>query len=109
MVFKDDLANDIRNIFFNFEEFGEEHTISGKKIVCIFDQDKFEAKRRNSLITTEDGVYQSGITIFLPTHSFKYRPHAKEVIVIDGNKYTVEECKEDMGVLEMDVRLCVEV
>lgn len=108
MGFKDTVKEDILSTFFNFEEFGERHVISGKEIVCIFDEDKFQAKQRNGLITTDDGVYKRGYTIYIPSVSFKYRPHAEEKLYVDGQKYTVIECKEDIGVLEIDVIRCDE-
>ncbi|HEY4534273.1 MAG TPA: hypothetical protein VIG61_08980 [Fusobacterium sp.] len=103
MNFKDCLEKDIANIFFSFEEFGEEHTISGHTAICILDEDRFEAKQRKGLLTTDDGVFLEGMTIYIPSKTFRYRPHVEEKITIDGKKYDVISCKEDMGILELDV------
>lgn len=103
MTFKDVLKKD-GNVFFNGLEFAEEHEINGEKVRCVLDEEIYQLKqnkRINSL--SNDGTYIDGLTIFIDEKFFKYRPHSKEVITLDGEDYYIVSCKADMGVLEIDV------
>ena len=54
MSLKDIIADDINNVFLNLDDFGEEHTIEGKKIVCIGDDDTLKLRQgTNDLSVTE--------------------------------------------------------
>lgn len=104
MAFKESLDKDIRDTFLNGLEFAEEHEINGEMVKCVLDEERYQlkqSKRVNSL--DNDGTYVDGLTIFIEESFFTYRPHAREVITLDGEDYYVLSCKKDMGVLEIDV------
>ena len=44
-----------------------------------------------------------GLTLFIEKSFFKFPPHSGEKILVDGIRYYVEETKEDMGLLEIDL------
>ena len=87
MGFKDIVADDISGVFLNLEEFGDKHTIGKKETICILDEERF----------------MKGLTLFIEKSFFKYPPHSGEKILVDGIRYCVEETKEDMGLLEIDL------
>lgn len=39
-TFKDVLRSDIKSVFLNFEEFGEEHEINGETVLIIIDENE---------------------------------------------------------------------
>ena len=43
------------------------------------------------------------MTLFIEKSFFKYPPHSGEKILVDGVRYLVEEAKEDMGLMEIDL------
>ena len=48
MGFKEVVDDDIQNIFLNSSEFGTEHTLNGRKVICVIDEEKFQNKQKNS-------------------------------------------------------------
>ena len=104
MGFKDIVADDISGVFLNLEEFGDKHTIGKKETVCVIDEERFQNKQRNRTRSLEnDGLFIEGMTLFIEKSFFKYPPHSGEKILVDGVRYLVEETKEDMGLLEIDL------
>lgn len=104
MGFKEEVASDIVSIFLNLEEFGDTHTIGKKETICVIDEERFQNKQRNRTKSLEnDGLFIEGMTLFIEKSFFKYPPHSGEKILVDGVRYLVEETKEDMGLLEIDL------
>lgn len=104
MNFKDVVADDISDVFFNLEEFGDKHIIGKKEAICILDEERFQNKQRNRYKSLEnDGIFVEGLTLFVEKSFFKFLPHSGEKLLIDGVRYYVEETKEDMGLLEIDL------
>lgn len=104
MNFKDMVAEDISGVFLNLEEFGDTHTIGKKETICVIDEERFQNKQRNRTKSLEnDGLFIEGMTLFIEKSFFKYPPHSGEKILVDGVRYLVEETKEDMGLLEIDL------
>lgn len=103
MEFKDVIKSDIANVFLNNNEFGTEHTLNGRKVICVIDEEKFQNKQKNGLISTEEGVFQNGFTLFIGYPYLKLQPHTGENMTIDGIKYEVAASKSDMGMFEIDL------
>ena len=66
MSFKDIVREDIQAVFFNLDEFAEEHTIDGRKMVCIIDQDANVASAVQSVM----GVYAANRRIYVKEEGF---------------------------------------
>lgn len=103
MNFKEMVANDINNVFLNLEEFGSTHTFNGREIKCAIDEEKFQNKQKNGLITTEEGTFQEGFTLFVGENDLRIRPHPGEEMTLDGKTYEVVLSKFDMGMHEIDL------
>lgn len=103
MNFKEMVANDINNVFLNLEEFGSTHTFNGREIKCVIDEEKFQNKQKNGLITTEEGTSQEGFTLFVGENDLRIRPHPGEEMTLDGKTYEVVLSKFDMGMHEIDL------
>ena len=104
MGFKEEVASDIVGVFLNLEEFGDTHTIGKKETICVIDEERFQNKQRNRTKSLEnEGLFVEGMTLFIEKSFFKYLPHSGEKILVDGVRYLVEETKEDMGLLEIDL------
>lgn len=104
MGFKDIVADDISRVFLNLEEFGDKHTIGKKETICILDEERFQNKQKNKSKSLEnEGIFMEGLTLFIEKSFFKFPPHSGEKLLVDGIRYYVEETKEDMGLLEIDL------
>ena len=98
MNFKEMVANDIENVFLNIDEFGTTHTFNGREIKCVIDEEKFQNKQKNGLITQEEGF-----TVFVGEKDLRIKPHPGEMMTLDGETYEVMLSKFDMGMHEIDL------
>lgn len=93
MGFKDDLKNDLNEVFFNPEEYCEPHIINGKKIKCIFDDNKLREKQGGAALA----IAESSVMLFVQTSEIGAKQPAGSPLIIDGKTYFVDEWDEDAG------------
>ncbi len=93
MRFKDELKSDLNNVFFNFEDFAENHYINGIKRECIFDDNKLREKQSGAALA----VAESSVMLFGKTSELGPKQPAGTLTTIDGKPYFVDEWDEDMG------------
>lgn len=103
MGFKDELSKDLKNTFFNQEEFADTHEFNGREIVCVIDEDKFQEKLVAGNLVTIAGIIQKGMTVYIDKKYIKVRPYGGDEIEFDKEIYLVASCKEDMGIIELDI------
>lgn len=96
MTFKEELKADIDNVFLNLDDFGEEHTIEGKTLICMFDDE--ELKERQG--TNDLAVSESSIILFAREQDLPKRRVAGDNIVIDGKVYVIDDWKINLGMIE---------
>ena len=96
MSFKDDILNDINNVFLNLEDFGEEHIIDGKPVICMFDDDALKVRSGSN----ELSVSESTLLLFAKVSDLP-RKVAGDDLLIDGRIYVVDDWKVNLGVAEV--------
>ena len=97
MNFKSIIGNDIKNVFFNIEEFSEIHNINGKNIEIVKDEDKLN--KINSLgVKTGDILFYVNIDV-LKEKNIILNPG--KTIIFDGRQSIVNSNNEDLGVCEI--------
>ena len=57
MDFKEIIRDDIKKVFLDPAEFGEEHTVNGKKMVIIIDDNEL-TEREKRIKSHMDGIYK---------------------------------------------------
>ncbi|MBN1039027.1 hypothetical protein DVW12_09965 [Clostridium botulinum] len=95
MGFKEQLKDDL-NIFFNIDEFGEEHIIDKEKITAIVDNEGL----KNRIQKDYDGIIQADLLYFVKVEDIK-EPTPGEVQFFDGCIYTIFDVKCDSGIYEV--------
>lgn len=96
MSFKDDILNDINNVFLNLEDFGEEHIIDGKPVICMFDDDALKVRSGSN----ELSVSESTLLLFAKVSDLP-RKVSGDDLLIDGRIYVVDDWKVNLGVAEV--------
>lgn len=96
MSLKDEILSDIDNVFLNLEEFGEEHTIDGKKVVCVFDDDALKMRSGSN----ELSVSESSLLLFAKVSDLP-RKVVGDDLLIDGRIYIVDDWKVNLGMAEI--------
>lgn len=96
MSLKDEIVNDIYNIFLNAEAFGEIHTIDNKPVVCVIDDDALKIRSGSN----ELSVSESSLLLFAKESDLP-RKVVGDDLLIDGRIYIVDDWKVNLGVAEI--------
>ena len=91
--FKAMVAADRRSTFLSVAEFGDRHTIDGKSIVCVLDDDALRERQGGQ----ELSVAESSLLLFAAVEDLPARRPAGESLTVDGRVYIVNDWREDMG------------
>ena len=100
MSFRDDVLADIDNVFLNLNEFAEYHIINGAEVAAVVSTLKTDMK---STISSRnyDGLHGDFVTVNVRKSDFTRIPKQGENIRVDGKRYTVDEVRDNMGMLLM--------
>jgi hypothetical protein len=99
MDFKDAVAADIDNVFFETKEFAENATIDGKSVPIILDDDALQGK---------SDVYAMGLAegerlIFIKEKDLHRLPQPGEQMTIEDKQWYVRHSLSNMGVYEIRI------
>lgn len=98
--FKEMLKEDIVNVFFNLEEFGEIHTINRKEMCVIIDdseQVEREKKREDSREWNQ-GIYERKTVLYAMGKDFGPLPAVGKSLLLDGAVYLITAAENEDGV-----------
>lgn len=100
-----DFVNEDLDVFFNLDEMAEEHELEGEKIpLIVLDNqsiDKQTGIAKDQSYASQE-IFQQYKTIYAKTSDF-YIPKVDSVIVLDGQKFYVEEAGEEQGIIRIVV------
>ena len=96
MTFKDEIANDIENVFLDIGEFAEEHLVDGKRILCVIDNDTLKTRQGSA----EIGIDESTLLLFAKVEDL---PKKKQggLLNIDHKVYMIDDWKVNFGMAEI--------
>lgn len=97
MTFKEQLNQDLEQVFFNSDEFAELHIINGHKIEVIVDNDRLKEKSKKEY----DGLYIGELLIMVPVNRIPFSIQQDMPIIFDGRQMYVFDVKVDMGMYEI--------
>jgi hypothetical protein len=101
--FKDAVAADIKGTFINALEFADLHDINGTELLCVIDGDIIQERNARTYSEYAEGVFKSQKMVFVAVDDLPERPVKGEIFRLDGELYMVDECAENMGVLEITI------
>lgn len=94
--FKEQLEKDMDTIFFNPNEFAENHMIDGKEIPIVVDNDRIIELSLGKTTETR-GIFTDDIMFFVLKKYLDYEPCAGQHMTFDGETYPISDVKEDFG------------
>lgn len=102
-TFKERVLADTQNIFFNINEFSQQHLINGMEIPVLVDDDKM-----NELIegkfTPLDKVYDKMILFYVQKELIGFTPKVNSSFFFDNEMYQVADVSDDgFGVLAVTI------
>lgn len=84
-------------LFFSPDEFGELHSIDGKQIYIVVDDDKLIERQKGA----EVGVAESSFLFFARVNDLPKRKGYGSVLNIDGKEYTVDNWSVAGGIAQI--------
>lgn len=103
LSFKDCIAADIQNVFLNQEEFAEVHTVDGKPMGVILDDDGLQERDAARGGVHTDGLYKSRRLLYLSKADYGGRPVPGKALNLDGRIWYVVSADEDAGLLTIEL------
>lgn len=84
-------------IFINFEEFGEYHTVDGKEMLVIVDDNEYKQRtqREESRV---DGVYTKHMLFYVKAEDIGGTPAVGRILKFDKKDYMVKEVTNEDGI-----------
>ena len=99
MTLKDDIAADIDAVFFDDDEFAEEHVVEGAKILCVVDTCRAQASSKG----TEYGLSEADYVLYAKTKDLPRRKAAGSLLRLDGRDLTISRWDEEDGVTSVEL------
>ena len=102
-TFKEQIAADISTTFLNCLEFADTHTVNGKEMAAVVDENEILERDKSRLGTHADGLYKSRRLIYVARAEFGPRPAIGAMLSLNGWQYKVTDCTEEAGVLAIEL------
>lgn len=100
-TFKGAVQADIDNTFLNVSEFADWHDVNGEQVNCVVDKDILQERKSAGSSEFTPGVFQHQILVYVAAADLPRRPVRDELFRLDGDRYLVADCAENMGMLEV--------
>ena len=100
MGFREQVEADIGNVFLNPDEFAETHNLDGTELLAVVSMSRTRPKS-GAASRNYDGLHGDFATVNIRKADFPRFPKEGENIRLDGKRYTVEECRDVMGMLRL--------
>ena len=103
LSFRDCIAADIHQVFLNEDEFAEVHTVDGKPMRVILDDDGLQERDAARGGVSTDGLYKSRRLLYLSKADYGGRPVPGKALNLDGRVWYVVSADEDAGMLTIEL------
>lgn len=101
------MQQDIKNVFLNLSEFADDHTLNGKKVSAIIDDDMLDGeinvKFHGQQQQRAAGLYNGGIALYISKSDFG-KPKPGAILELDGRRYTVISTSEQDGMYKINIQ-----
>lgn len=100
--FKDCIAADVTATFLNHLEFADAHTVNGREMTVLVDENELQDRDKFSLLGATPGgtTYKATRMIYVAKVEFGKRPALGSTVNLDGREYRVAQgTTEEAGIL----------
>lgn len=101
--FKDQIAADVFGTFLNAQEFADVHTVNGKEMTVVMDENEILERDKSRIGIHADGLYKSRRLVYVARAAFGPRPAIGAMLNLDGRHYKVTDCTEEAGILAIEL------
>ena len=106
MTFKEQIAQDNKNIFMNLDEFSETHVIDGKEMAVQIDSNEMirrEKYYQNKNNQYAEGVYRKRLLIYVSAEKFGPLPAVGRHLTLDGKNYIIMDAIDEEGIYSISL------
>lgn len=96
MTFKDEIAQDIDNVFLNLDDFAETHIVEGKEISCVLDDEALKTRQGSA----EIGIDESTLLLFAKVEDLPDKQRGG-LLNVDHKIYMIDDWKVNFGMAEI--------
>ena len=101
--FKECIAADVPQ-FLNRLEFAEIHSIDGKDMTVLVDENELlERDKAKVMGVSMGGIHKARRLIYVARAELGTRPAQGRQLSLDGRLYKVQECTEETGILAIEL------
>ena len=100
MTFKELMRQDVKKVFLNPEEFGEEHIVNGKRMLIMIDDNEL-TEREKRIQSHMDGIYKKQTLVYVNAMDFGPLPGVGKPVTIDGATFIVTDSLNEGGVYSL--------
>ena len=101
--FQECVASDLGSVFLNPTEFGEKHTIDGREMTLVLDDDALLERDAARGGVHMDGLYKTRRLIYVAKADYGGRPPSGKLLNLDDRGYRVVQAEESDGLLSIEV------
>lgn len=102
--FKDCIAADVTGVFLTPLEFADTHTVNGRKMIVLVDENELLERDKSKVMgTSQGGTYKARRLIFVTRLEFGPRPAQGVILEMDGREFQVADCTEEAGILAIEL------
>ena len=103
-TFKEQIAADISTTFLNCLEFADPHTVNGKEMAAVVDDNELLERDKAKIMAAQtEGTYKARRLVYVAKADFGPRPAQGAMLTLDGKAYKVKSCTEEAGVLAIEL------
>ena len=103
MSFKDVLKNDIKQVFLNFEEFGEEHKINGETVLIIIDENELTEREKRIRKGIDVELHKKQLLFYVAAEDFGPLPVPGRTLELDGKQYVITDAENEDGIYSINL------
>lgn len=95
-AFKDMVAHDLDSVILNTDEFAELHTVEGKEIPVVMDDDRLTTLKKGQIL----GHVEADMLLMGKVSDFPADMEPGRLLNVDGRELIVTKASRDMGLIE---------
>lgn len=100
--FKDIVQADQKRVFLNLEEFGDKHTIDGKEMTVILDNNEM-LEREKRYKVHDDGLFIKQVLIYVSEEDFGPLPAFGRLLKLDNKLYRITDAINEDGIYSISL------
>ena len=100
MGFKEQVLQDLDNVFLNLDEFAELHRVEGVQIAVVVDSDQLNKLKKGQII----GLIEADMLLMGRAVDFPPNLEPGRLLNVDGRELIVANSGKDMGMVEVALR-----